>query len=88
MSPGDTLINAIADAVAERLTPMLLESGAQVKARLLSVKEAAVYCGRTTNSFRLLYPRHDVPVVQMDGRVMFDRGDLDCWIERSKMSRR
>lgn len=84
MSSGDTLINSIADAVAEKLTPLLLESGAQVKARLYTAKEAAVYIGRTVNAFRLLYVKHEIPVVQMDGRVMFDKGDLDRWIERSK----
>lgn len=48
--------------------------------RLLSVREAAQYLGRTEKSIRHLVGRRKLRSIRADGRVMFDVSDLDAWI--------
>lgn len=52
--------------------------------RLLTVAEAARYLGRTEKSIRHLTQRRKLSSIRGDGRVMFDRIDLDAWIERHR----
>jgi excisionase family DNA binding protein len=52
--------------------------------RLLSVADAARYLGRTEKSIRHLVQRRKLSSIRGDGRVMFDRGDLDAWIQRNR----
>jgi hypothetical protein len=55
--------------------------------RLLTLGQAAEYCGLSENKFRGLY---DGPEVHVEGRAgnvrmrRYDRLDLDQWIERLK----
>jgi hypothetical protein len=76
-TPGDTLIEAIADAVARKLERM-----AGMQQRLMDVKDAAKYLGMTEDALR-----HkagvDIPCVRIDGRLRFDRRELDRWIDRA-----
>jgi excisionase family DNA binding protein len=51
-----------------------------VAQRLLNVKEAARYIGRTEKSVRHLVSRRKLRCVRADGRVMLDLSDLDAWI--------
>lgn len=52
--------------------------------RLLSVADAARYLGRTEKSIRHLVQRRKLSSIRGDGRVMFDRSDLDAWIQRNR----
>ncbi len=52
--------------------------------RLLSVADAARYLGRTEKSIRHLVQRRKLSSIRGDGRVMFDRCDLDAWIQRNR----
>ncbi len=54
--------------------------------RLFTVPETAVYLGRSSNSVRELERSAKLIAVRIDGRVMFDRSDLDDLIEASKAS--
>lgn len=76
-SAGDFLIEAIANAVALKLERM-----AGMHQRLMDVKDAARYLGMTEDALR-----HksgvDIPCVRMDGKLRFDRRDLDRVIDRA-----
>ena len=76
-SPGDAMIEAIADAVALRLERM-----AGMRQRLLDIHQAAEYLGRSEHALR-----HkagvDIPCIRIDGKLRFDRRDLDRCIDRA-----
>lgn len=76
-SAGDAMIEAIADAVALRLERM-----AGMRQRLLDIHQAAEYLGMSEHALR-----HkagvDVPCTRLDGKLRFDRRDLDCYIDRA-----
>jgi len=80
MSP---FIDAIAQNVATRVRTEL-ESRGVVQPRLLNVKQAAVYLGRTEDGIRHLQASGALPVVRIDSRVQFDIQDLDRWISQNK----
>jgi hypothetical protein len=75
---GDFLIEAIVEAVALKLERM-----AGVQQRLMDVKDAAKYLGMTEDALR-----HkagvDVPCVRIDGKLRFDRRELDRYIDRRR----
>ena len=52
--------------------------------RLLTVADAARYLGRTEKSIRHLVQRRKLASIRGDGRVMFDRTDLDAWIRLNR----
>jgi lipoate-protein ligase A len=54
--------------------------------RLYTLKEAAVYLGRSEWGMRELMWKRMIPVVRPDGgrKVFFDILDLDAFIERNK----
>ncbi len=76
-SAGDLLIEAIADAVALKLERM-----AGLQQRLMDLHDAAKYLGMTEDALR-----HkagvDIPCVRIDGKLRFDRRDLDRYIDRA-----
>jgi hypothetical protein len=76
-SAGDFLIEAIAEAVA-----LKLERIAGTQQRLMDVKDAARYLGMTEDALR-----HkagvDIPCVRIDGKLRFDRRELDRYIDRA-----
>jgi Helix-turn-helix domain len=76
-SPGDMMIQAIAEAVALKLERM-----AGMQQRLLDVKAAAQYLGMTEDALR-----HkagvEIPCVRIDGKLRFDRRDLDRYIDKA-----
>ena len=55
--------------------------------RLLSVKEAAAYLSVSVWTVRGLGWSGEIPEVKIGRRVLFDREDLDRFIERSKGGR-
>ena len=52
--------------------------------RLLTVKQAAEYIGRSESAMRHLIHNRDIPVVRKGRSVRIDRKDLDTWIENNK----
>jgi len=52
--------------------------------RLLSVKEAASYLGVSVWTVRTLGWNGEIPEVKIGRRRLFDRRDLDAFVERSK----
>jgi hypothetical protein len=77
-SPGDSLIQAIADAVAAKIERM---SG--MRQRLMEVDDAATYLGMSAHALR-----HkagvEIPCVRIDGKLRFDRCDLDRFVDAAK----
>jgi hypothetical protein len=58
--------------------------GNGIAKRLLNVREAAQYIGRTEKSVRHLVGRRKLPCIRADGRVMLDLVDLDAWITMNR----
>jgi excisionase family DNA binding protein len=59
-------------------------NGSRLIKRLYTVKEAAVYLGRSEWAIREMYYAGKIPCVHDGSRVLLDIRDLDSWIERSK----
>lgn len=81
------LIGLIARQVAERVEEQVAERishAAPIQPVLLSVKDAAVYLGRSEQSIQHLIFARELPVVRVGRRVHLDRRDLDLWIEKNK----
>jgi hypothetical protein len=76
------MMQAIADAVVAQLQPLLVNRG--IQPRLLSVKQAALYLGRTEKATYNLAATGGLPTVRADARLMFDVQDLDRWIDANK----
>ena len=52
--------------------------------RLLNVRDAAQYLGRTEKSVRHLVGRRRLRSIKTNGRVMLDLSDLDAWITMNR----
>jgi len=52
--------------------------------RLLTVKEAAIYIGRSVPAVRELIWAGKLPIIRPDRRISLDINDLDRWIEQHK----
>jgi excisionase family DNA binding protein len=78
---GNVGLDALADAIAERVLARLSQSE---DARLLTVDIAAKYIGRTPKALRHMIASGAVPAIREGGRVHLDRPDLDRWIEMRK----
>jgi excisionase family DNA binding protein len=59
-------------------------SASRVEPRLLPVKEAAAYLGATIWFIRSLAWNRAVPHVVFGKRILFDRADLDRYLESQK----
>jgi len=88
----DGLLDAIADAIVHRviahLHPVVVRASsalAKVQPVLLTVKDAALYLGRSEQSMQHLIFRRELPVVRVGRRVHLHKEDLDRWIERNKV---
>jgi hypothetical protein len=76
-SPGDTLVEAIAEAVAQKLERM-----AGTQQRLMDVDTAAKYLGMTPAALRQK-AGVSIPCVRIDGKLRFDKRELDRYIDRA-----
>ncbi len=56
----------------------------EVEPRLLRIKEAAAYLGATVWFLRSLAWSRTVPYVVFGKRILFDRADLDRYVESQK----
>jgi excisionase family DNA binding protein len=79
-------IHAIAQQVAAEVKAELeqFEQAPHVQPVLLTVRDAAVYLGRSEQSIQHLIFERELPVVRVGRRVHLDRRDLDTWIEKNK----
>jgi excisionase family DNA binding protein len=77
-------IEAIADAVARRLTVNGNGHATSLSPRLLTVEKAAGYLGRTKDAVQHMVAAGKIPTVRADRRVFVDVRDLDRWIEDNK----
>jgi hypothetical protein len=84
-STGNQGIDALADAIAERVFQRLAAARQRSVGRLLDVPAAAEYIGRSPSALRHLIAKKTIPCVRRDGRVQLDRQDLDNWVELSKI---
>jgi excisionase family DNA binding protein len=77
---------ALAAQIAARIIPQIQQDNGRPKAaaRLLTVKEAAAYIGRSEQAVQHLIHKRELVVVRKGRRVHVDRGDLDRWIEANK----
>jgi excisionase family DNA binding protein len=78
LSAGDALIEAIANAVALKLERM-----AGLQQRLMDVHDIARYVGMTENAIREKASAGELPCVRIDGKLRFDRREIDRWIDRA-----
>jgi len=81
---GNIGLDALADAIAERVFQRLEEAQGRQKSRLLDVPAAAEYLSRTPSAIRHMIAKGILPAVRRDGRVYLDRQDLDTWVELGK----
>ena len=79
---GNLGLDTLADAIAERVAARIL--AAQPEQRLMNIKTAAEYIGRSPAALRHLIAKRVLPSVRRDNRVYCDRKDLDSWIETNK----
>jgi hypothetical protein len=73
----DALIEGIAQAIAAKVERM-----AGMQQRLMDLEAAAKYLGMTTHALRHKAGR-EIPRVRTDGKLRFDRRDLDRYIDRA-----
>lgn len=81
MTPSDPFIEAIAEAVARKLAGMMKPP---VDQKLIDIKEAARYMGRTAPSLRGMIASDEVPkkcIKRIGSRVFLVKPELDAWID-------
>jgi len=83
----ELFITELASQLAAKILPQIHNGSGRSKAapRLLTVKDAATYIGRTEQAVQHLIHRRELVVVRRGRRVHLDRGDLDRWIETNKV---
>ena len=81
---GNVGLDALADAIAERVLQRLQAAQKHEGNRLLDVSGAAEYLSRTPSAIRHMIAKGTLPAVRRDGRVYLDRQDLDTWVEMGK----
>jgi excisionase family DNA binding protein len=84
---GNQGLEALADAIAERVFQRLTTTLQKDRSRLLDVCTAAEYIGRSPSAVRHLIAKGTIPCIRRDGRVQLDRQDLDRWLELGKTRR-
>jgi len=60
-------------------------TGNKVLPRLLTVREAAAYIGRSVSALYKLVARREIGCVRHGRNLRFDRVELDRWIERDRV---
>jgi excisionase family DNA binding protein len=56
----------------------------ELSPRLLSIKAAAAYLSCTIWAVRTLAWNRDVPSLKIGNKILFDKKDLDAFVERAK----
>ena len=82
----ETILDLLAERLAEKLAPRVGGGSAATDPRLLDVEAAATYLGRSKTSIQHMIAAGALPVVRSDRRVFLDRQDLYQWIESNKQA--
>jgi excisionase family DNA binding protein len=80
----ERFVTALATEIAARINPQIQRRASASVNRLLTVKEAAAYIGRTEQALQHIIHKREIVVVRKGRRVHLDRADLDRWIESNK----
>ena len=80
----EQFVTALAAQIAARINPQIQRRNGVSASRLLTVKDAAAYIGRTEQALQHLIHKREIVVVRKGRRVHLDRNDLDRWIEANK----
>jgi excisionase family DNA binding protein len=80
----EEIVDRLATLIAVRVQSRNANPSGPV-ARLLNVKEAAAYIGRTEQAVHHLIHKRELIVVRQGRRVHLDRADLDRWIDANKV---
>ena len=81
----EALARTLAAEIAEMLKPEIARLAApSIQPALLTVKEAAIYLGRSEQAVQHLIFQRELPVVRVGRRVHLHKRDLDAWIEKNK----
>src|SRR4051812_40274825 len=75
---GELFFEAFAEVIVRRLEPLV-----GMRQRLMDVHDAAQYLGMTENAIREKASAGDLPYIRIDGRLRFDRREIDRWIDRA-----
>ena len=82
----ERFVTALASEIVAKMMPRIEGNGRPKPiSRLLTVKEAAAYIGRSEQAVQHLIHKREIVVVRKGRRVHVDRGDLDRWIEANKV---
>jgi excisionase family DNA binding protein len=76
-------LSVFAKTVADELNESFISRGFAGR-RVVTLNEAAEYCGLTRDSFKNKIVRHRLGKVRFDKYCRFDFADLDAWIDRHK----
>jgi excisionase family DNA binding protein len=77
----EKVIAEVAERIAERVVRHIKNSdNGKVYPRLMTVKQAAEFLGRSENSVSHLIHRREIPVVRHGRSVRLDREALSRWI--------
>lgn len=77
-------VKSMAIEIATMLKIEIARIAPDLRPALLTVKQAAVYLGRSEQAVQHLIFQKELPVVRNGRRVHLDRRDMDAWIERNK----
>jgi excisionase family DNA binding protein len=80
MSTGNVGLDALADAIADRVIARMKAESADQPA-LLTVAQAAKYLSRSPSAVRVMIAKGVLPCVRQGGRVMLRRSEVDRAIE-------
>jgi excisionase family DNA binding protein len=88
MGLDEILVTKLAEAISMQVVKQLAARIAELPTKpapaLMTVKDAAVYLGRSQQSIQHLIADGQLPVVRVGRRVHLHRADLDRWIEKNK----
>jgi excisionase family DNA binding protein len=71
------------DTIADAVVARLIEYGVLVP-RLLTLEQAATYLGMTKDALKAKVHMGKIPTVGLDGKLRFDKLDLDRIIQEHK----
>jgi excisionase family DNA binding protein len=80
----DLTFDRLLELLAEKLANKLSQVPNSLVPRLLSVEQAAIYLGQTTEATQHLANAGKIPAVRVDRRIFLDRFDVDKWIDENK----
>jgi len=79
-------IDQLAQALTARIAPQIQNNNpGKMYPRLMNVKQAAAYLGRSESALFHLVARREIPCIKHGRNLRFDRLELDKWIERDKV---